>query len=376
MTNKIKRIISAFAIFVVCCCCFSTTAHAKTDLKTGVAIVKGSSLRLRESHSLSARVLDYAEKGDYVVVSGKVGNWYKVNYNLQTGYMHENYLSFIGKENVELGYGSVSGSNVNVRTGPSTQYSPIKRLQNNDLVYIIGINNGWYKVISENSIGYMRSDYVELTEIPYENADSNNEPLFFEKGKWMCNSIDTSLIQNKNGVSVESDVNKEENVLVSKNDIITLAEQNLGAGRSKFATIQQIVESTKWNIESQLAEVSKFLRSDRTTVKGEKKFLNDFKRNMEEKGYGDLVQSPKDIYNMIDFMEHMREQYGDKVFDSGDAMDVLQETERLNIPISKVKEYYEDFASNLSELENMPTPKSGRAMSAKKVNALIKKFLS
>ena len=155
-----------------------------------------------------------------------------------------------------------------------------------------------------------------------------------------------------------------------------LAEQNLGAGRSKFATIQQIVESTKWNIESQLAEVSKFLRSDRTTVKGEKKFLNDFKRNMEEKGYGDLVQSPKDIYNMIDFMEHMREQYGDKVFDSGDAMDVLQETERLNIPISKVKEYYEDFASNLSELENMPTPKSGRAMSAKKVNALIKKFLS
>lgn len=228
MTRKIKRIISAFAIFVVCCCCFSTTAHAKTDFKTGVAIVKGSSLRLRENHSLSARVLDYAEKGDYVVVSGKVGNWYKVNYNLQTGYMHENYLSFIGKENIELGYGSVSGSNVNMRTGPSTQYSPIKRLQNNDLVYIIGINNGWYKVISENSIGYMRSDYVELTEIPYENADSNNEPLFFEKGKWMCNSIDTSLIKNKNDVAVESDVNKDENVLVSKNDIIILAEQNLG----------------------------------------------------------------------------------------------------------------------------------------------------
>ena len=224
MANKIKRIISAFVIFVAFCCCFSTSVYAKTELKTGIAIVTGSSLRLRENNSLSARVLDYAEKGDYVVVSGKVGNWYKVNYNLQTGYMHENYLSFIGKENAELGYGSVSGSNVNMRTGPSTKYGSIKKLNNKDLVYIIGINNGWYKVISSNSIGYMRSDYIELTEIPYENADSTNKPLFFKNGKWICQSIDTTLV----GKANETDKNQGDNIVTTNNDIIKFAENYLG----------------------------------------------------------------------------------------------------------------------------------------------------
>ena len=31
-------------------------------------------------------------------------------------------------------------------------------------------------------IGYIRSDYVDLTEIPYENQDSTKTPLFFSGG--------------------------------------------------------------------------------------------------------------------------------------------------------------------------------------------------
>ena len=143
----------------------------------------------------------------------------------------------------------------------------------------------------------------------------------------------------------------------------------------KFATIQQIKESSKWNVESQLAEVSRFLKSERTTVSGEKRFISDFKENMTNRGYGDLVKTTEDVYNMIDFMENMREQYGDKLFDSGDALDVMQEAQRLNIPLEKIQQNYEVFASNISELESMPTPKSNKTMSALKVAKLIKKFV-
>jgi cell wall-associated NlpC family hydrolase len=38
-------------------------------------------------------------------------------------------------------------------------------------------------VIFGNVIGYIRSDYVDLTEIPYENKDSTKKPLFFWGGK-------------------------------------------------------------------------------------------------------------------------------------------------------------------------------------------------
>lgn len=176
----------------------------------------------------------------------------------------------------------------------------------------------------------------------------------------------------------ESQIRKEYSRLrsVANKRIQRMQKAGLGKNMNKpFATIQQINESSKWNVESQLADVSTFLRSDRTTVSGEKRFISEFKKNMIDKGYGGLVETTDDVYNMIDFMENMREQYGDKLFDSGDALDVLQETQRLNIPVEKVKENYDAFASNLSELENMETPKTNRTMSKAKVAKLIAKFL-
>ena len=176
----------------------------------------------------------------------------------------------------------------------------------------------------------------------------------------------------------ESQIRKEYSRLrsVANKRIQRMQKAGLGKNMNKpFATIQQINESSKWNVASQLADVSTFLRSDRTTVSGEKRFINEFKKNMIDKGYGGIVETTDDVYNMIDFMENMREQYGDKLFDSGDALDVLQETQRLNIPIDKVKENYDAFASNLSELENMETPKTDRTMSKAKVAKLIAKFL-
>ena len=174
-----------------------------------------------------------------------------------------------------------------------------------------------------------------------------------------------------------ADIRKEYSRLrsIANKRIQRMEQSGLGMGRNqKFATIKQISESSKWNVESQLAEVSRFLRSERTTITGEKKFLNEFKQNMIDRGYGDLVQTTEDIYDMIDFMEHMREQYGDKLFDSGDALDVLQETQRLNIPPKKVRENYEAFASNLAELEKMSTPKTEKTMSNAKVKKLVERF--
>lgn len=163
---------------------FITPVYAKTTEKIGVAIVTGSNLRLRSSSSLSGKTLDYAEKDDIVVVIDKVNSWYHVLYNNQEGYMSAQYLQFLSRENVELGYGKVSGDVVNIRSAPNTNSTIVTRVTPTDKPYIIGINDGWYKVVVHEKVGYIRSDYLELTEIPYENADSDKEPLFIRDGKY------------------------------------------------------------------------------------------------------------------------------------------------------------------------------------------------
>ena len=72
------------------------------QIKTGIGFVNASSLRLRSAASTSSKTLDFASRNEVVTVLGKTGSWYKVNYNLQTGYMHQDYLRYTTREDAEL----------------------------------------------------------------------------------------------------------------------------------------------------------------------------------------------------------------------------------------------------------------------------------
>ncbi len=178
-----RRLLAFVLALVLCVSAVPFTARAAGSVMYGIGYTTGSGLRLRQSPSTSAKILDEAPKGEVVVVIGQTGDWYHVIYNLQEGYMHKNYVSVQTSQNAELGYGTVNGNQVNLRTGPGTSYRSLGQASKGEKVYIIGINAGWYKVIWGDSVCYIRSDYVTLTEIPYENADSDNTPLFYEGGQ-------------------------------------------------------------------------------------------------------------------------------------------------------------------------------------------------
>ena len=210
------RIVSlALTIFFLIGSFASPASAATTDLKTGIAFVDASALRLRSEPTTNSQTLDYAYQDEVVVLLGKQGDWYKVSYNLQTGYMHSKYLEATTRENVELGYGTVTGDKVSVRSGPSTSNTKVATAAISDTAYIIGINNQWFKVIYGNSIGYIRSDYVQLTQIPYENRDSSNPPLFFRKGK-------------STGVTPSASALNGEYVSATAQKIISTARQYIG----------------------------------------------------------------------------------------------------------------------------------------------------
>ena len=204
-----KRLLCLLLTVVTLVSCISITVAAKGEVKHGIAFVTGSGLRLRSKATTDSATLDSASKGEVAVVLDKSGDWYKVIYNQQEGYMHADYLEVSTRENVELGYGVVNGSSVNLRKGPGTTYATVAKAAKGDQAYIIGINTGWYKVIYGDNVCYIRSDYMDLTEVPYENKDSAKSPLFFRGGKSTGVPVSASALKDAQNVVTPSNVGEK-----------------------------------------------------------------------------------------------------------------------------------------------------------------------
>jgi len=179
--KRFIRIVSMALALVLFVGSMPMQAFAAGDVKYGLAYVNAKQLRLREKASTSSDILDTATTAEVVVVISKHNDWYKVIYNLQEGYMHSDYLIVKKEADAELGYGKFNGNSVNVRSGAGTSNSAVTKGNKGDKAYILGMDDGWYHIIIGDKMGYVRSDYLDLTEIPYENKDSDKEPLFFIK---------------------------------------------------------------------------------------------------------------------------------------------------------------------------------------------------
>ena len=210
-----KKIITFALTIILLCAAIPLQAQAADSpgLKTGVAVITANSLRLRTSPSTASTTLAYAGKNEVVVLLGRSGDWYRVLFNLQEGYMHSNYLTASTVENVELGYGKVNYAKVNMRTGPGTSYSRLGQSSKNDLCYIIGINKQWYKVIWNDQICYIRSDYLNLIEYPYENKASVKSPLFFRNGKSTGTAVSATVLKNSSNYIHGNETSKADAII-------------------------------------------------------------------------------------------------------------------------------------------------------------------
>ena len=220
---KISKSIVSIAVMVMLIIgIFPVGALASGDVMHGIGFVNATTLRLRKAPNTTSATLDTAYNRECVVLISKSGDWYQVNYNLQIGYMHKDYLTVSTCENAELGYGEVVGSTVNMRSGPSTAHAKVAVASKGEKCYIIGLNQGWYKVIYSGKICYIRSDFLKLTEFPYENKDSANTPKFFRYGKTTGIAPSAAVLNGSNSNSVSNSHQ------VSGSDILAEARKYLG----------------------------------------------------------------------------------------------------------------------------------------------------
>lgn len=173
MKRAMKRICSLLLVLVLSVSALGIAAPlaSASELKTAIGTVTASALRLRESPSTASATVATAPRGDAVLVVGSSGDWYKVIFNLKTGYMHKDYLELDEVKNIKIGYARFE-CRTNVRQGPGTGYSIVACAPAGDTCFIVGFNKGWFKVSYNGRPGYVRSDLVTMLEIPYSNAGS------------------------------------------------------------------------------------------------------------------------------------------------------------------------------------------------------------
>ena len=203
-------------------CLLPLGAAAQEDGIRGIAFVNYETLRLREEPNTNSKELAKAQRNEVVLILNKgKGGWYRVSYNLQEGYMLGGYLRILAKENVELGYGQVIPEETVLYTQPDPQSEELCGLVQNDRCYTIGVNDGWYKVIFGEGIGYIPSPLLELTEVPYENAASSVSPTFFVEG------LSTGIAPSAQALSGQKPL-KASGEPVTGADILAETEQYLG----------------------------------------------------------------------------------------------------------------------------------------------------
>ena len=171
MTHFAGRAGKVLFLSVLTAMLLAATALA-ADIATGAGCTTGSSLRLRAEPSTSASVVTTLDKSVAVaILDDSVDGWYKIAYNGSTGYVSADYLN-VDQDNVFTTYGRVNSDGVNVRSDASTDSSVLATIEEDAIVTVNGLVDGWYDVTCEyGTEGYIRSDFLDLTESSSYNSD-------------------------------------------------------------------------------------------------------------------------------------------------------------------------------------------------------------
>ena len=138
-----------------------------SDILTGKTTAK---LNVRKGPGTKYAKMGTLSKGAKVEIVSKLSNgWYKIKYNGTYGYVSGAYVKLDseqpkpGEDEKIIATGKTTVSSLNVRSGPSSNYSKLGILTKGTKVEVVErYSNGWYKIKYKGSYGYVSGAYVSL----------------------------------------------------------------------------------------------------------------------------------------------------------------------------------------------------------------------
>lgn len=154
-----KRLLSLLLAVIMCVSLLAVPASA-----AGISGAKTTSaLNLRSGASTSKSIIMTMPAGAEVIVGMTQNGWCKVVYNNTVGYASADYLKTVSKVSGNFGTGTVSGSDVRMRSGAGTNSSVITTLDKGTKMSVIGASGNWYEVSYSGKTGYVSADYMKLS---------------------------------------------------------------------------------------------------------------------------------------------------------------------------------------------------------------------
>ncbi len=180
--NKFKRItallLAALLFVTVFAVIPAFTASAAVMQK---AKIKGTDVCIRSEASLSSSVLGCFSNVD-LFVTGINGEWFSVKYNDISGYVHYEYITFVPADVVhQTAY--VTATTVNMRLEASLNHTVLYRVPNTKPITVTGVvyvgNTLWYATVYNGMSGYIKGDFVKLSEdIRYPEPEPEHDQTF------------------------------------------------------------------------------------------------------------------------------------------------------------------------------------------------------
>lgn len=161
LAGKAAKIL-ALTLLTMLCLTLTAFAADGDPLVVGIGKTTGSSLRLRSEPSLEASVITMLDKDWIIAVLGEEDGWYHVAHNGKIGYVSADFFTKDEATEFEY-YGRINARGVNVRAEGNLDAEIVNNLGLNSGVTVVGIENGWYKITGQYGDGYVRSDYISLT---------------------------------------------------------------------------------------------------------------------------------------------------------------------------------------------------------------------
>jgi len=159
--SGVKHILRSLAVVAVAAACLTTAAFAVDGTVTA------SSLKVRQETSTNAQVLGMVRTGDVLNITGKMGDWYLVDYNGHAGFVFSEYVKPESGVQIQPSLGTVTGASVNVRTAPSLDAGITTKLIQGTMVNVLAVENGWYMIKYLDVVGYVHADYLSVNGVVY-----------------------------------------------------------------------------------------------------------------------------------------------------------------------------------------------------------------
>ncbi|MBR2223555.1 MAG: SH3 domain-containing protein, partial [Christensenellaceae bacterium] len=115
----------------------------------------------------NSKKLGVGTKGSVVEIRNlnAADGWYEINWNGGIAYVSAEYVKIDENGMTVVAKGSVTGSDVKLRRGPSTSYDVLLLASKNSEIEIIEKNakSGWHRVRYNGVYGYMSSSYIKIS---------------------------------------------------------------------------------------------------------------------------------------------------------------------------------------------------------------------